>query len=153
MLTNIVSAMICGVVDELRRREGPFKEVPRDISFGSYDEYALEFHFSLNLDYAKEEGYRNLMIIVWPRTNYVAVFTQESWTLWEPKEDVGVSELKRWSYHDSCWRSDGIDRIIFEYREKINCVSGRNTSTARFYSLVKLTPNQIAQYNELINRR
>ena len=153
MLTNIVSSMICDIVDDLRRRQGAFKDVPGLGGSGTlpYDDMALEFTFSLNIDYANEEGYRNLKIIVWPKTNYVAVFTQEDWTLWEPKEDEGVSELKRWSYHDSCWRTDGINRIIFEYREKLNCVSVRNTSG--FYSLVKLTPEQMNVYNELIRNR
>lgn len=37
----------------------------------------------------------------------------------EKKPNPIISEVKRYSYHDSCWRSDGIENIVHKYAKEL----------------------------------
>jgi len=91
--------------------------------------------FNLNTDWHVEEGYRWIDILIYAPYNYVAVIVREKWNLISPKW-VGENGLRKgreyiegktdWklaSYHDSCWRTDGVHSTLWSNRDKINCLA------------------------------
>lgn len=141
MLTNIISTLLEHHVEQLRACAGEFSHLTRE----DLPNLALKFRFAL-INYEKEEGYRNLEILVWVPSNYIGVFSKETWDLWSPKNINGKSDLRIWSYHDSCWR-DGLRRIIFENRERLNCLSAMGPNSV--YQLVNLSEDDVRKFKEL----
>lgn len=130
-----------------------------------HNDRAMLVNFRLNIDYEKEEGYRYLDVLIYAPTNYVKVYTRERWTViavddmetdemgeFVPKEgkeySEGESEWKRWSDHDSGWRSDGIGRILSQYHDRISMVD----SFPQWYRVVDMQwlqlnlPQESAKY-------
>lgn len=116
---------------------------------------ALKLTFSLSLDYNKEEGYRQLEVVIYGPMNYVGVYIRETWTViaLEDLEDDGEgdtfvkpgkdyneghSEWTTLAYHDSGWRTDGIDEIFRKYEKRITGFNGPS-----FYEVIDV-PLEIA---------
>jgi hypothetical protein len=115
---------------------------------------ALKVVFSLTIDHEKEDGYRFLDLIIYGPMNYVGVYARERWNV-IPLEDLededdggpkpgknyveGAEKWKRIAYHDSCWRTDGVHRLLFENRLKITSFSGSS-----FYEVIDV-PAEIDQ--------
>jgi len=109
---------------------------------------AVRFTFSLRIDHATESGYRYLDLIIYAPMNYVGVYARERWCV-IPLEDLtddddpeikpgkdyneGAAEWKCHAYHDSGWRTDGIDGILREYAQKIIGFSGPS-----FYEVIEV---------------
>ncbi len=70
-MINIVSSIICTTFEnEIKRWQCRNEK-----------QFAMKVSFSLSLDYDKEEGYRNLDILIFAPMNYVGVLVRERWTI------------------------------------------------------------------------
>ncbi len=113
---------------------------------------AIRFTFSLRIDHSTESGYRYLDLLIYAPMNYVGVYARERWNVIsledltdedDPEVNPGKSyveggtEWKRYAYHDSGWRLDGVDRVLREYAAKITGFSGPS-----FYEVLEV-PTEI----------
>lgn len=76
-----------------------------------FDQANLRFHPEKMLKFAfrvKSRRREPLLLILWAPDNYVGVYVKD-----------GGKPLALKSFHDSCWRSDGVDRFINESTERI----------------------------------
>lgn len=111
---------------------------------------ALKTTFSLSIDHDKEEGYRHLDVVIYGPMNYIGVVARERWTVvplegLEDDDDGGLkpgydytdgaTPWKLYCYHDSGWRTDGIDEILKEYGSRIIGFTGPS-----FYQVVEVPP-------------
>lgn len=123
---------------------------------------AILFKFSLKVDSSgTEEGYRHLEMLIFAPMNYVGVYVRELWDV-IPLEDLeysekddeyyvkkgkdyikGASEWKLVAYHDSGWRSDGVHRILWDNRHKIQGFSGPS-----FYTVIDPPAEILALTNQ-----
>ena len=109
---------------------------------------AMKLSFHLRIDYEREEGYRNLELFLWSDSNYVGVFCRETWNVCDlntRKATEGKSELRLLAFHDSCWRSDGVERFIFANSARFGGLS----CLSHWYSRVN-DPELIAEFKRLI---
>lgn len=126
--------------------------------------------FSLSCDYSVEDGYRNLEMLIYAPANYVGVLTKEHWDVFRT-EDIedwtddgikfkpgkdrieGKSDWQVKSYHDSCWRSDGVKRTIREYSEPSERhIIVINTLTY-WYQVVEMTEEKQEEFREAVQNR
>lgn len=140
MLEGILSKIICETYErEFRHKQEKDKYI------------AMKISFSIPIDYKKEEGYRYLeLLVMWE--GYVGVFLREGYNVvpiegvdfgkdslkkgYEYKE--GVTDWKCLSCHDSCWRGDGIERFVFENRERLNSIR----QLFNWYEKIELTEKE-----------
>lgn len=144
MITNILSDIICDTFENEVGRWQAKEDEPK----------ALEVVFSTRIDYEKEEGYRGVHLLIYGEHNYVGVFKRDWWRVIdrdkiEYDEETGeeswpdehfredMSEWEMLSYHDSCWRSDGVDRFIFANRDKLSTIG---TPLKRWFNIIPMTP-------------
>lgn len=156
LLLHVFNTVICRSFEELCGKWQVNKKVE--------ERKAFLITFSLHLvDHDKEEGYRNLDILIYGPMNYVGVWVREHWDV-IPTEDLvyneaddesfvkpgkdyvkGSSPWKRVTYHDSCWR-DGVESTLREYAPRIGTI-GKPCS--KWYELVNpfetlgLTPDNL----------
>ena len=154
-MISIVEQIICETFEKNVKRWQCREDKPK----------ALEIRFRMCIDYVKEEGYRWLTMRIYGPMNYVAVFTREEWNVISQdeleydeettesniKEDSigyreGKSEWKRVVYHDSCWRSDGIHKVLWENREKIQGIDGGE----EWYRSVELTKEELDEIERIL---
>jgi hypothetical protein len=125
-MLNIVENIIC---NEFEKNVGRWQSK-------NEKKIAMIVTFNLSIDGDIEDGYRFLDMVIYEDCNYVAVIVKERWDI-IPKCDLeyeddecfikensngyrkGDTGWKLVSYHDSCWRSDGVHRILWINREKI----------------------------------
>lgn len=155
-MINLLRDVIAQTFEERVGRDEIQKAAKRQNPRGECDTpKCLRVSFKLRVDHAIEEGYRHLDIVIFAPHHYVGVYTRERWdtiAIADMEDDdgelvpkrgkdytKGASTWKRYSYHDSCWRSDGIERILLEYEDKI--VSFADLS---FYS-VKALPAELLE--------
>lgn len=139
--TYILSDIICDTFEEKVGRNNPDK--------------ALKVSFHVNPDYSKEDGNRYMDLLIWGPMNYVAVFFRDRWNVIDLSdleddgdgdtyirpgatgyvEGEGALQLK--AYHDSCWREDGVKRILFEYLDKVASLD--NGLKRDFYEVIDVT--------------
>jgi hypothetical protein len=116
MTSTLVSQLLCHIfkeeagTDQLRAPE--------------QERRALLVSTNTKIDYDKEEGYRYADMVLYAGYNYVQVWVRTRWNVaplppedveWEDHDwqyDEGSSPWERWSFHDSCWRSDGVDKFL-----------------------------------------
>ena len=153
-MLNIVEAIICETFEKNVGRWQVKHEKPK----------AFEIRFRTKIDYDKEEGYRWLTMRIYGPMNYIAVFTREEWNVIPQdeleydeettdsniKEDSigyreGKSEWKKEVYHDSCWRTDGVHRVLWENRDKIQGVDG-----PEWYRIVELSKEELEEIEQII---
>jgi hypothetical protein len=117
-MNSVVTSLICSIIEDKLERGTP----------GSI----LKFTFELGMDYERfyECSYHNMELIVWRPGNYTMVAVRKilnaielndmDWErenkmfLKKPNAEytVGKTEWKLFSYHDSTWRTDGIERVV-----------------------------------------
>jgi hypothetical protein len=146
MLTHIVSTMICDTIDDFRRGRGAFEKY----GDGYKDQYSLNFEFGLRVDYKKETGYRTLYLIAYAPSNYVAIFTKETWdvSLVGSGRSLVGNKLKLHAYHSSCWRDDGVRDVINKNCERLDTIR----SVYSFYTVKELS-DKGEYYKEMIKER
>ena len=119
---------------------------------------AMLIDFSSKINYDTEEGYRHRQLLLYaPRDgSYIQVWQRETWDViaLEDTEDSddddgemvpkrgkgyteGASEWKLMSYHDTCWRSDGVQRFVQEHSDKLMVFSG----LGKWYEFVDPPPD------------
>ncbi len=125
--------------DTFRKEVGKFQE-SKD---GKHQ--ALLVTFSKRLDYDKEDGYRNLDLLVYAPFNYVQVYWRERFDvcplgLLEGDEDTYTSGKTPWvclADHDSGW-TEGIEQFFREHQSEITGFSG-----SHFYQVVNAKEYQL----------
>lgn len=143
-MQNIVSAIIVTEFEKNVKRWQSKSNSP----------VAMKVTFRLSCDYEKEEGYRKLEILIYGHNNYVCVLVNEKWDVINLSDlsydRNGESYIKKntkgyikgetgWqlaSYHDSCWRTDGIEKVIYKNKERI---SGIGSIFEGWYEKVNMT--------------
>jgi hypothetical protein len=127
---DIVSDIICKQFISSVGKGQSSKETPM----------ALQVSFRTRVDHDKEDGYRDLDIVLYAKMNYVQVWTRTRWNVipneafeydayGEPyiKEgfdyDKGASEWEKVIDHDSCWR-DAVRDILRDNRGDILGLNG-----------------------------
>lgn len=99
--------------------------------------------FDLTLDYEKEEGYRWVELVIYAPCNYVAVFIREGKNIkTEFETNLDHGKWERLSYHDSCWRQDGVSKFISRYNDRFSLI-GFNFNK-KWYSIQDV-PKEIAE--------
>jgi hypothetical protein len=155
MFESIVESIICNTFDKFGRR-------------GTGQ--AMDIRFRLSIDHEKEEGYRHLNLRIYAPNNYVMVLVKEDWNviptkdlIWDEKEQDyfidknskgyvnGETEWQLVSFHDSCWRTDGVHNILWKNRERILHIDTLG-STDAWYNKVNLSSDEKEKMKkELIN--
>lgn len=138
-MLNILSSIICS---EFENKVGRWQ-------CKNVTPFAMKVSLRLSVDYSIEEGYRNLHILIYGPMNYVGVYIKEDWTVIPVDEIEDEDSLKPgcdyrkgetgWkviSYHDSCWRTDGVDRILHLHRDRISGID----SLSYWYKVSEITP-------------
>ena len=131
MMHSLLATMICAIFEEKCGKWQSRQVRPQ----------ALQLSFSVHPDFDKEEGYRQLDLLVYGPMNYVEVWVRRRWTVipledmeWDeeacesvikPGQDyqTGATEWERICYHDSGWRT-AIADLLFENREKLGTFDG-----------------------------
>jgi len=121
MLTNILSNII-GTEYETQinswreRKSGEISKVAMSIIFAVNPEAPLEI---------LPEGspwedcrYPKIEMLIYGKTNYIGVFIREK--ILHPKQE---SPWFLVSKHDSCWRSDGVNKVLHAFREHLINIS------------------------------
>jgi hypothetical protein len=76
--------------------------------------------------------------------DYTGVFVRE-------RKNSEVGEWKNKSYHDSCWRTDGVHSFLFEYRDRIE---GLDTLGKHdWYETVDLTDEEVKKYMDIVYQK
>ena len=154
MLANIIDSIICSTFErQIGRRQSDNEK-----------QYSMDLTFKLSMDINIEEGYRWLDIRVYAPNNYVGVLIRERWHYYkledvefvDEREDItfkegkgyieGKENWKRKSYHDSCWRSDGIHATIYEYKDKIISIE----SLFGWFEKHEMIKKDIEEFNNII---
>lgn len=75
-----------------------------------------------SIDYAHEEGYRWEELLIYGELNYVGVYYRKCWDVAPVTAGVdedapliykaGHTDWEILAYHDSCWRSDGVENYF-----------------------------------------
>jgi len=96
---------------------------------------------ALRLYFETNNHETTVSLIVWAPANYVAVISVKD----EGREG---ESWKVWSYHDSCWRSDGVGRFVRELEDNL---SGFDR-VCRTYAVVAVSETEQEQYRALARR-
>lgn len=123
----------------------------------------MQLTFPLSLDYDKEDGYRNLDILIFAPMNYVAVLVRERWDVislsdLEYCEEDQENHIKANSkgyvhsetewlcavYHDSCWR-DGLHRVLELNKDRIITID----SLIEWYKKIELSDKEIEKMSKV----
>jgi len=138
---NIPNSILTTIITETFE-----KEVGRNQTTKGQKALLVSFRLPINTD--KEDGYRCLELLVYGPMNYVGVYVRQTWDIIslddldfdddgdgcpKPGKDY-VKTTTAWEqicYHDSGWRTDGIDRIIQMYEDQILGLKG-----PRWYQVV-----------------
>ena len=132
-LTNILSSIVC---DSFERNVGRGQ-------INSTEPKALVLEFNSRINYEKEDGYRYRDLLIYAPQNYVGVYTRERWHTRanDPPDLVsernsysnanyqyttGGTEWEVLSYHDSAWRTDGVDTFFRKHKESLESLSWVN---------------------------
>lgn len=140
MIEGILSSIICDEYQKQFRDKGNYR-------------HAMKLEFALYLDYAKEDGHRNVELWLYAEDNYVGVYSRENWTVrnssdYNAKYNKDTGEWKHLAFHDSCWRSDGVDSFIKRNRDRLNCLRGFHG----WYKRVEVTPEQVKVFREVTKK-
>ena len=126
---------------------------------------AIKFSFSLTINHDKEEGYRSVDLVLYAPYNYVGVYVRERWNVIDLDHlvdgDDGVVYIKDghdyeegasdWTciaYHDSCWRSDGVQDFLSKYQDRLQTFE--NSALSSFFDTMKV-PEELEHAHEKKN--
>jgi hypothetical protein len=161
-----MSALVEIICKEFEKNVGRNQE-PAFKKKDNADFFAMDLKFNLNPYYEKgEEGYRHLHIRIYGPMNYVAVLVKEDWTVihesyQDPKAEDGLLPGKDYvegntgwmlaSYHDSCWRTDGIHSILNAYEHRLSGIDSDFSNN--WYVKKTLTEDERKEIEDLIHLR
>lgn len=135
MLSTIVKTII---QDEFKRRV--HIKTPADADKITN---AMLIEFSLYANTEEEyDDYPELELLIYGEYNYIGVYTRESS---RPKTEREYTPYTTWSYHDSCWREDGIGRVISHYERRIQTFS----SMRHWYQVISVSDELRAKLLEV----
>ena len=122
----------------------------------------MQVSFSLTTECEKEDGYRNLDILIFAPMNYVAVLVRERWDVISLK-DIGYNEnseshikpdsngyihgATKWlcaGYHDSCWR-DSVGRVLKDNVDRIITIN----NITEWYKRIELSIKEIEELSKV----
>jgi hypothetical protein len=122
---------------------------------------AMQVKFSLSPDYDREDGYRDLTILIFGGgSNYISVFAKLDWNVialddLTDEEDPDVKPGRDYvkgetpwvlqCHHDSCWR-DSINSLLWEYRDRVSTIDSLFNGATGWY---KTVPVDESMTNEL----
>ena len=114
MLNYILKEIICNTFEqELRRHQYQINNPGK----------CFHVSFDLYINDEEESGRRWVEFLIYAPTNYVAVFYNEGWNIFlEDRQYISNSHWDLLSYHDSCWREDGVDRFLSNYAGKLSSI-------------------------------
>ena len=155
MLETIVSTIICNTYElEFRKRDGQ-SEVKSE---------CMQVSFSIPVDHDTEAGYRWLELrIMW--TGYVGVFMRECADV-IPIEGIDdendclkkgyeyTKSATKWrclSCHDSCWRSDGVQRFMYDNAQRI--LHSKTSRFSHWYDRIDLTEREMDAFRTIEQER
>ena len=135
MLTYILSSIICDTYMSV---------------FGKFAKDAMLLRFSLSA--TKEEEFPHVELLIWGEMNYVGVWIR---VVGGGKTEVdGGPDWYPISYHDSCWKYDGVERFIQLASDKLNTIFSLGSSDW-YYTITitdslreKLNKTRKARYND-----
>lgn len=153
---NIVDSIICDEFDKKVKRWQSKEEKP----------VAMQLTFRISTEYEVEEGYRHLDMLIYGHCNYVAVLVRERWNVipnveLETVDDEeyiktsskgyreGSTGWKLASYHDSCWRSDGVHNVIYKNKDRISGID----SLFGWYQRIEMTEELFETIETLTSRK
>lgn len=135
MLSHILSWIIC---DTFVHEVGRFTRYSPDATLT-----AMLVEFAVRVNYEQEAGYRHRDLLIFADSNYVGVYTRERWNVLRRKgETTGTTGSSQWqvlAYHDSCWRTDGVERFLFQHRDDLLTVG---QACGPWYRKVELSPGE-----------
>lgn len=153
---RMVANIIC---DTFRKEVGTWGGNPPGKSHGK-PQRALRVNFAATCDYATEDGYRYLDLLVFAEANYVGVYFQRTWNVrpvlkLPPNQEggygdytTGASEWIFLCYHDSCW-PEGVERFLLDNEQEIACLGGLND----WFDIVTLEKEVVAKLRQARLRR
>jgi hypothetical protein len=179
MLTNIISKIICDTYDKQFRYKTYSECCNEEITIPDYNTskkpitvcskchkvcntngkivVGMKVKFGLSIDYDKEDGYRSMeLLLLWK--GYVGVFKREYWDIEVKVSETDLSQNYKtkgnspWeclSCHDSCWRYDGVQKFVFENREKLSYI----TSLINWYEPVILNEKENKVFGDIERKR
>ena len=157
MLTNVVDSIICS---QFNHAFGYARKSPEASRFRTEPDRAMLVKFSLSPDYDREEGYRNLSILIFGGgANYIGVYGKLDWNV-IAREDLtdddppcvvegrdyvkGETPWVLVVYHDSCWRG-GVHGLLWQYRDRISTIDSLFNGDTGWYSDVQVTAQMRAE--------
>lgn len=100
-------------------------------------------NFRLN---ESDHEYPVAQLLIFAEYNYVGVYYRESLRDACGPEDDGDDRYTKWrrlSYHDSCWRDDGVDRFLSRFGPRINTLDWHDgICNNKWYSLRPVSDDQ-----------
>lgn len=157
MLTNCLTDIICStfMTNELRNQ--------RRFGLGTHGNM-MTVVFRRHIDYTVEDGYRYIELVLYAPTDYVLVAARQTWRVldvrgldqdhdgeWVIPKDRGYISGKGpfmvCSYHDSCWRTEGVNRVITAIESKV--LGMHAPRGERWYSIVPVTDDIIMLCNDV----
>lgn len=161
MLATILETIICVEFE---------KQFPEKFESRKDEPKAMLVSFNKRINYDTEQGYRHLHLAIYASSNYVFVAEMDDWNVIslddleyddgnqdsyiKPGKDYvkGKSDWKRLSYHDSCWRSDGVNRFIWEHRDELNGIDNW-VFKKNWYDIVPVSKLSDDRFEKLIRQR
>ena len=157
MYEHIVRSIICSQFETNFGREA-------GLETHSSRTRAMQVKFSISPDYAHEDGYRNLTILIFGGgSNYIGVYAKVDWNVtannsgldieWNeaeadasrnPEYVKGVTPWVCYGYHDSCWR-DSVESILREFHDRISTIDSLFNGQTGWYKSLELSKEQIAE--------
>lgn len=129
MIHHVIAQIICSEFRKAFQTPNGLTERNKGMKIG----------FKLNIDHDREEGFRNLEVLIFGGgSTYISVFARLNWTV-VPVEGLeeedglrpgfdytkGETPWVHFSCHDSCWTSDGVENILYRFRDRINILDSR----------------------------
>ena len=151
---NIISSIICST----------FENEVKNWQDNNVKKLAMTVSFALDTDYNKELGHRQLDILIYGPLGYTGVLVKESWDVVSIKDiDPEDEEVLKpgcsyitgdtgWmlaAYHSSCWKTDGVQQVIYKNHERINYLR----SFTNWYDKIVMTPDLLQTFNSLTRNR
>ena len=128
-----ISNYLCSIIESIL----PVHSGERSIVF------SLEAGYSRFEDSNCLEDYQEFQILVNRKQNYTGVFLR-----------IAKDDWKYYSYHDSCWRSDGVQKIVseiwFNYRQLL-LDQRPNVNVHEINSQVYIRPARFEKFIEFYN--
>ncbi|RDJ35019.1 MAG: hypothetical protein DWQ19_09295 [Crenarchaeota archaeon] len=112
MLVYILENIITDTFEHQVGRNQAEQETPK----------AMWIQFHTSIDHDNEVGYRYRELLIFAEHNYIGVYTRDRWCVAGIEDEDYVEGENDWevlSYHDSCWRTDGVRSFLLKYEDNL----------------------------------